>query len=129
MSPKVMKAESLARLIGPDLQIEYPIASPWEGGQLLSGYIDLVGATDGRIDVIDFKTDWPPTESVEESYPGYVAQVRAYGRLLDAAGGVGRRQLRCGLLFTADGSIRWVEPRQEESPVVASNHDPSHRAI
>jgi ATP-dependent helicase/nuclease subunit A len=89
--------------------LEYPVAGAWEGGQLLAGYIDLVAAINGRLDVIDFKTDAPPGGAVEQAYPEYVAQVRAYGRLLEAAGiGTGRR-LRCGLLFTADGMTRWVE--------------------
>ena len=33
----------------------------------------------------------------------------AYGRLLVAGGVVGSRRLRCGLLFTAEREIRWVE--------------------
>src|SRR5438874_6207860 len=47
-----------------------------------SGYIDLVAAGDGAVDVIDFKTDAPPQGPVEQAYPKYAAQVRAYGRLL-----------------------------------------------
>jgi hypothetical protein len=36
------------------------------------------------------------------------AQVRAYAELLKTAG-LGRdRAVRCGLLFTADGAMRWV---------------------
>ena len=61
-----------------------------EGGRLLSGYVDLVGVTAERLDVIDFKTDAPPRESAARSYPEYVAQVRAYGALL-AASGAARR--------------------------------------
>jgi ATP-dependent helicase/nuclease subunit A len=108
---EALRAEDLARFIGPDLQVEYPVAGPWQDGVLLGGYIDLVGATDGRIDVIELKTDAPPEGAVEGIYPKYVAQVRAYGRLLDATGIARGRRLRCGLLFTADGGIRWVEPR------------------
>ncbi len=104
-----LKAEDLARPLGPELQIEYPVAGAWDGGVLMGGYIDLVGASDGRIDVIDFKTDAPPDGAVERAYPNYVTQVRTYGRLLDATGIVGSRTLRGGLLFTPDGSIRWVE--------------------
>jgi len=35
------------------------IAGPWTDGQLASGYIDLVAVEDGRVDIIDFKTDTP----------------------------------------------------------------------
>ena len=46
---------------GSTLQIEYPIAAAADGGLLLGGYIDLLCATDPRLDLIDFKTDQPPT--------------------------------------------------------------------
>jgi ATP-dependent exoDNAse (exonuclease V) beta subunit len=100
----------LARSPGADLQLEYSVAGAWSDGQLLSGYIDLVGVQDGRVDVIDFKTDTPLDGPVEQAYPKYAAQVRIYGRLLENAGVLKDRRLRCGLLFTADGTIRWIEP-------------------
>ena len=106
----VLRAAGLARAPGEDLQLEYPIAGACDGDLLVSGYIDLVAAGDGAVDVIDFKTDAPPQGPVEQAYPKYAAQVRAYGRLLAGAGVLTGRRLRCGLLFTADGIIRWVEP-------------------
>jgi hypothetical protein len=42
-------------------------------------------------------------------YPEYARQARTYGRLLTSAGVVGTRRLRCGLLFTAEGAVRWVD--------------------
>jgi ATP-dependent exoDNAse (exonuclease V) beta subunit len=102
------------------LQVEYPVAAAWEGGQLLSGYIDLVGSTEEVFRVIDFKTDAPPTGAVEQTYPEYAAQVRAYGRLLAATGILGYRRLTCGLLFTADGAIRWIAPENEKLIVSAT---------
>jgi hypothetical protein len=89
--------EGLARVPGADLQLEYPIAGAWDGGRLLSGYIDLVAVTEDR-----------PTDPVQGVYPEYAAQVAAYCRLLDAAGVPGSRRVRGGLLFTADGEIRWL---------------------
>jgi ATP-dependent helicase/nuclease subunit A len=65
--------------------------------------------TSGRLEVIDFKTDAPPEGPLEAGYAEYAAQVAAYGRLLDASGLLGERRLRCGLLFTADGRIRWLQ--------------------
>jgi ATP-dependent helicase/nuclease subunit A len=103
-----LNAEGLVRPVGADLQVEYPVAGAREGGVLLGGYIDLVGASAERLDVIDFKTDQPPAGPVAHAYPQYVTQVRTYGRLLEAAGLRGARTLRCGLLFAADGQIRWV---------------------
>jgi ATP-dependent helicase/nuclease subunit A len=74
----------------------------------MSGYVDLLGLKGDRLIVLDFKTDRPPTGAVEQSYPQYVAQVLAYGQLLTDGGLAGAGQLRCGLLFTADGEIRWT---------------------
>jgi ATP-dependent helicase/nuclease subunit A len=103
-----LRAERLAGPLGPGLQLEYPVAGGDGRGFLLSGYIDLVAATHERLDIIDFKTDAPPTESVEMSHPGYVAQVTTYATLLNAAGVTAGRRVRCGLLFTGDGVIRWT---------------------
>ena len=64
--------------------------------------------TPGGFHVIDLKTDQPPAGAVADAYPAYARQVRAYGRPLEASGVTAGRQLRCGLLFTADGVIRWV---------------------
>jgi ATP-dependent helicase/nuclease subunit A len=105
-----LRAIGLARPPGPDLQLEYSIAGAWTDGQLMSGYIDLVALVDGLVDVIEFKTDAPPLQPVQHAYPGHVTQVRAYGKLLGASGALGTRQIRCGLLFTADGNIHWMEP-------------------
>lgn len=103
-----LRSAGLLRVIGPDLQVEYPVAGSWGDGVLLNGYIDLLSVAADRIDVIDFKTDAPPDGPVEQAYPQYAGQVRLYGRLLEAAGVIGARRARHGLLFTADGSIRWV---------------------
>jgi ATP-dependent exoDNAse (exonuclease V) beta subunit len=104
-----LQREGSFRQPGPDLQLEYALAGAWDGGLLLSGYADLVSVSGDRLDVLDFKTDAPPADSVDVTYAAYVAQVRAYGRLLEGGLTPGRPP-RCGLLFTADGSIHWVSP-------------------
>ncbi len=103
-----LRAEGLLRSLGSDLQVEYPVAGATPGGLLLSGYVDLVSVTSTRVDVIDFKTDAPPQGPAAETYADYAAQVRAYGRLLGLSDCATGRQLRTGLLFSADGSIHWV---------------------
>ena len=105
----VLRAAGLARAPGADLQLEYPVAGAWNDGQLATGFIDLVAVADGHVDVIDFKTDMPPPGPVEQAYPKYVAQVRIYGKLLEATGVLKDRRLRCGLLFTANGAIHWIK--------------------
>lgn len=59
---------------------------------------------------MDFKTDTAPSGPEEQTYPKYASQVRIYGKLLETAGVLKDGRLRCGLLFSADGSIRWLDP-------------------
>jgi ATP-dependent helicase/nuclease subunit A len=106
-----MKTEGIEGPVGSAVRLEYPIAGAWSEGRLLSGFIDLVAVTRDCVVVIDFKTDAPADPPIEETYPEYAAQVRIYGELLREARVVGERQLRCGLLFTADGIIRWTVTR------------------
>jgi ATP-dependent helicase/nuclease subunit A len=110
-----LRAEGLVGPVGPGLQLEYPIAGAADEATLLNGYIDLVGAVGDRLDIIDFKTDRPPAGEVAAVHPEYVAQVQSYARLLDLAGMTKARRVRCGLLFTADGLIRWVPMTRDPS--------------
>jgi ATP-dependent helicase/nuclease subunit A len=109
-----LRAEGLAFVPGAALQLEYPVAGSWDGGLLLSGYLDLVAATARGLVVLDFKTDAPPGGAVEATYPEYAAQVSMYARLLETSG-ASAGEVACGLLFTADGTIRWVERRPASS--------------
>lgn len=96
---------------GATFRLEYPIARASSNrDKLLVGHVDLVTAKRGVIDVVDFKTDAPPGEPLERSYPHYIEQVRTYGEML-TKGHASLRLGRLGLLFTADGQMRWVEPR------------------
>lgn len=84
-------------------ELEYPISGVRADGCLVSGYIDLL-AMGETATLLDFKTDTPP--AVGESPPArYVEQTSGY------AGVVGRAlsiRVRAGLLYTADGQIRWL---------------------
>ena len=86
------------------LRLEYPLAHPGPDGTLLTGFIDLVAVTATESYVLDFKTDTPPADG--DTIPAYEAQVRTYARVLLEAGVVATPP-RCGLLFTADGVVRW----------------------
>lgn len=101
-----LRAEGLCRKPGPDLQLEYPIAGVIAPGQLVSGYVDLLATAAADLVLLDFKTDAPPMAGAIE--PAYLAQVSTYAQLVTTSGLAGTRQLRCGLLYTADGNIRWV---------------------
>jgi len=102
-----LEREGLRRLPGPDLRLEYPVAAA-VGETLLEGYVDLLAARDRGLWVVDFKTDAPAQGDVGASYPAYLEQVRSYGRVLESLGLAGPGAVRCGLLFTGDGTLRWA---------------------
>jgi len=111
-----LEREGLRRAPGSDLRLEYPVAGA-RPGALLSGYVDLLAARDGELLVLDFKTDAPPAGDVRISHPAYVEQVRSYGRILVELGLAPEGKVRCGLLFTGDGGLRWVSvPRSSLTP-------------
>jgi ATP-dependent exoDNAse (exonuclease V) beta subunit len=87
---------------------EYPLAMPWAGGKLLSGFIDLLVLDADTAMVIDFKTDAPVGGALSVAYPRYAAQLQLYGTMLRASGVVGTRELRLALLLTATGELRWM---------------------
>ena len=92
--------------IGPTFELEYPVSGLSAGGELVSGYVDLLAVVDARTLLIDFKTDAPPP-SGEAPPPRYVAQVGGYA---DVVGRAFRVPVEAGLLYTADGVIRWLSP-------------------
>jgi ATP-dependent helicase/nuclease subunit A len=102
-----LEAAGLRRVPGDDLRLEYPVAQGRDG-LLLQGYIDLLGWRDGGVTVVDFKTDAPPPGDVAATYASYVEQVRSYGRILVELGVAKSGAVKCGLLFTADGRMRWM---------------------
>jgi ATP-dependent exoDNAse (exonuclease V) beta subunit len=76
------------------------------GGQLVSGYVDLLAVIDQRTILIAFKTDAPPTPG-EGPPQRYVDQVGGYAAVVGRAFSV---PVEAGLLYTADGAIRWLSP-------------------
>lgn len=66
---EALRAASLVKPTVADLQLEYAVAGQWTDGQLVSGYIDLVAVEDGRVDVIDFKTDTPIAGAMSKPTP------------------------------------------------------------
>jgi ATP-dependent helicase/nuclease subunit A len=85
--------------------LEYPIAGLSPNGDLVAGYIDLIATLPEGTVVLDFKTDMPPAD-VSVILPMYVEQARGYAAALQRALQIGA--VRAGLLFTADGVVRWL---------------------
>jgi ATP-dependent helicase/nuclease subunit A len=94
-------------------RIEYPVAGVAPGGDLVAGYIDLVVERADGIFVIDFKTDAPP-EADGLILEKYLDQARGYAGVLAQALRTG--PILAGLLFTADGGIRWLSSGDHAPP-------------
>ncbi|HET9596091.1 MAG TPA: PD-(D/E)XK nuclease family protein, partial [Anaeromyxobacteraceae bacterium] len=103
-----LERAGLRRPPGPDLQLEYPVALAAGEEKLVQGYLDLVATRGERLAVVDFKTDAPPAGDVRATHPAYVEQVRSYARILVALGLATEGGVDAGLLFTAEGEVRWV---------------------
>ena len=85
-------------------EVEYPIAGLSAAGSLVSGYVDLIAPAGEGTLLLDFKTDVPPVDGQPISQR-YIDQVRGYADVLERALA---RPVRAGLLFTADGVVRWL---------------------
>ena len=94
-------------------QLEYPVAGLASNGQLRAGYADLIVRPPDGIILLDFKTDAPPTDG-QAVAQRYIDQVAGYAAVLGAGF---ETSIRSGLLFTADGVIRWSS---------SHDHDRSH---
>jgi ATP-dependent helicase/nuclease subunit A len=51
-------------------------------GLALSGRIDRLLVEPGRVLVVDFKTNRPAPDRIEDADPAYIAQMAAYGAVL-----------------------------------------------
>jgi ATP-dependent helicase/nuclease subunit A len=87
------------------LRTEYPVYQRTARGRILVGYVDCVALGPDEGWILDFKTDAPREGGVLAAYPEYVRQLRQYERMLRAAGVLGGRNVRLGLLLTATGEV------------------------
>ncbi|MFN6954708.1 MAG: 3'-5' exonuclease, partial [Acetobacteraceae bacterium] len=85
-------AEALAILRHPDLSDAFGPASLAEapvagtvGGVAVAGVVDRLALGEGRITLLDYKTNRPPPERVEDVPTAYLRQMAAYRALLRAA--------------------------------------------
>jgi len=80
----ILAHPDLADAFGPESLAEAPVAGV-VGGVAISGVVDRLAVGAGRVTLLDFKTNRPPPETVEEVAPAYLRQMAAYRALLRAA--------------------------------------------
>ena len=97
--------KSLAALGVPGrYELEYPVTGLSVDGQLVSGYVDWIAMIGSEAVLLDFKTD-APSAAGEPIPQKYVDQVSGYAQVLGRAFA---QPIRAGLLYTADGGVRWL---------------------
>jgi ATP-dependent helicase/nuclease subunit A len=75
---------ALAEALGPDSLAEAPIAGRL-GGRLVSGQVDRLLLRPDRVLVLDYKTNRPPPERLDQVPPAYLRQMAAYRAVLRLA--------------------------------------------
>lgn len=97
----VLAHPDFAPVFGPGSRAEVAISGRGPGlpdGVILDGAIDRLVIGDDAILILDFKTNRPPPERVEDVDPAYAAQLGAYRAVLSAL--YPDRPVRCALLWT-----------------------------
>src|SRR5262245_27586885 len=64
----------------------------------ISGKVDRLAVTPGEVLIVDYKTNRPPPERLDEVPPAYIAQLALYRALLSPL--YPGRSVRAALLFT-----------------------------
>lgn len=105
----VLADPAFAPVFAPTSRAEVAIAGTPKGaraGLVVSGAIDRLAAHDGRVLVVDFKTNRPPPARIEAASPAYIAQLAAYRALLQDI--YPRHQIDCALLWTYEARLMRV---------------------
>ncbi|HEY8595283.1 MAG TPA: double-strand break repair helicase AddA [Devosiaceae bacterium] len=109
----ILGDESLAHVFGPQSRGEVPFLAlgQRDGAPItLSGRIDRLVVDEGRVLIVDFKSDAVPPGSTDEVPPGYVTQMGLYSRL------AGRLfpglKVEAALLWTATRTLMTLPARR-----------------
>ena len=84
-------------LFGPASRAEVPLVGAIDG-QPVSGQVDRLALLDGEVLVVDYKTNRPPPQELDDVSAAYGRQMAVYRGLLRQI--YPNRQVRCALLWT-----------------------------
>lgn len=113
---RILDAPDFAPLFSPNSRAEVPIIgtlSTARGEITVTGQVDRLAVTDKDVLIIDYKTNRPPPEQVDQVNATYITQMALYRQLLQAT--FPNHTIRCVLLWT-DG------PRAMELPEEMLTH-------
>ena len=116
----VLDNPAFASAFGSGSRAEVAVAG-YLNGKIVTGQIDRLLVSDGKVLIVDYKTNRPPPKKVGDTAPAYLAQMAAYRALMEKI--YPRHQIECALLWTFDARLmplphsllddaykRWVAP-------------------
>ena len=74
----VLRDPQLGPLFGPESRAEVPVVGCLPDGQVLSGRIDRLVVTPGRVLILDYKSNRPPPLDPKDVPEAYLSQLAAY---------------------------------------------------
>ncbi|MEE2690081.1 MAG: double-strand break repair helicase AddA [Pseudomonadota bacterium] len=107
----VLRDPSFAPVFTPRSRAEVAIAGAPKGarpGIVINGAIDRLAVENGKVLIVDYKTNRPPPARVEEASPAYIAQLAAYRALLQEI--YPGHQIDCALLWTYEARLMRIPP-------------------
>jgi ATP-dependent helicase/nuclease subunit A len=120
----IMRDPSFAPLFAPGSLAEVPVVARI-GAYDLEGQIDRLAIVEDSLIILDYKTNRPPPNTLEQVAPAYIAQLAGYRRALK--GLFPGRTLRAALLWT-DGPRLMEIPStsldEAEQRLSAGTHEP-----
>jgi len=105
----VLEHPEFAPVFAPGSRAEIAIAGTPKGargGMVISGQIDRLAISNGRILVVDYKTNRPPPAQITDAAPAYIAQMAAYRALLEEI--YPDHQIDAALLWTFDAKLMTI---------------------
>lgn len=76
----LLKNEEFAAIFGRQSKAEVPLMG-CVGGQIISGQIDRLAVLEDKVMIVDFKTNRPAAQKIEDVPAAYLKQLDAYGQL------------------------------------------------
>ena len=107
----VLDHPDFSALFGPGSRAEVSLTGSVPGlteRAVVRGQVDRLVVTDHEVLIVDYKTNRPPPERVEDVAPIYLGQMAAYRALLQAIHP--DKTVRCALLWTDAGRLMELPP-------------------
>ena len=79
---KLLKEPECKFIFGPESKAEVPIMGEVDG-RIISAQLDRLIVTSDKVIIVDFKTNRPAADSLENVQPGYIKQLNVYKQLLE----------------------------------------------